>query len=219
MKEKAARLLNEYKKGILPKKGDLDFLPALCYVALGDFKKAKQLFENSCLAMFIPPMWWQDTSQPNWLVDICLLSGRTELLPKVLRELDYYKADPRGKSYAALYSYGTLELLFSSEAEIQRCIAGLVNKPRIKIGYALGNVLLSIWKGSQSDFDNALYILLSVHEGMAKHGMLRETAEGLICMSGMSLAYAALQRNLQVDIRSDYLSREYLDFLLRRKVK
>jgi hypothetical protein len=52
---------------------------------------------------------------------------------------------------------------------------------------------------------------------MAKHGDLRWTAEGLLCMPAMSLAYVARKRDLKVEIENDYLSIGYLEYLLQHE--
>jgi len=44
--------------------------------------------------------------------------------------------------------------------------------------------------------------------------MLPETSEGFMSMSAMSLAYAAHQYDINVDVKSDYFSAGYLEYLL-----
>jgi hypothetical protein len=213
--KKARKLMTAYQQD-LRADDSLSFLLAICHVKLDDFLKAQILFEKSCVAMFNPPMWWKGTSQPNWLVDICVLSGRKDLYLDVIRELNAYKKDPRGVSFVAVYSYSLMELLLPSNGEIQKWIEGLFMKPKWRDAYAMGQSLQSIVNGDQYGLNKALIDLLKAHEGMAKHGGLRETAEGLLCMPAMSLAYVGRRRNLEIEIENDYFSNGYLEFLLNR---
>ena len=189
------RKLNGYKEYFKPDDDDDGFLLAICYIQLAEYSIALQFFEKSCLAMLNPPQLWKGTSQPNWLVDIGVLSGRKDQYQKITQELDAYKKDYRGNSLAALYSYGLMELLTSSENKIYSWIPELIKRPKIKDIYAIGISFQAILDKNINDFNNGLTELLKAHEGMAKHGALRETAEGFICMSAMSLAYIAKKRN------------------------
>jgi len=164
--------------------------------------------------MFSIRTFWRVSAQPHWLVDVCLMSGRNNCFGDVWRELDLFKAGPTGDNYLALYSYAVMELLLPSGWEIDKSIQGLLSKPKIKDGCAMGHALESIVKNDQTNFTTSMLSLLKAHEGMAKHGGLRETAEGFLCMPAMSLAYVASKRNLKVEFENDYLSIGYLEFLL-----
>jgi hypothetical protein len=100
--------------------------------------------------------------------------------------------------------------------DISVSIKALLKKPKWKLTYAAGQVLQSIVDENSLALNTTLLSLLKAHEGSAKHGELRETAEGLICMQAMALAYAALKRNLKIEIENEYFSKSYLDFLLAR---
>lgn len=216
---KAQQLINLYQQNY--KFGDsLNFLLAICHVMIKDYVKAQSLFDESIIAMFKPPMWWKGTAQPNWLVDIYVLSGRTDLHADILRELDIYKKIPnKGSSPVAFYAYGLMELLSPAGWDISTSIQGLLKKPKWKDMYALGMVMQALASGDILSFNNALTDLLKVHEGQATRGGLRATAEGLLCMSAMSLAYVALKRNYIIEIKNDYLPMDYLQFLLEKPIK
>ncbi len=213
---KANKYLNDYQRILKPNDHQEAFLIAICHVQLGEYVKAQQLFEKSCSAMFIPPMIWKITGQTNWLVNICVLSGRTDLYTSVWKELNLYQSDPRGNSSSALSSYSLMELLQPSGWDINQSIRGLLKKPKFKDMYAIGKALQAIVDRDSLALHNALRELLKVHEGMVKYGALRETAEGLLCMPAMSLAYVSCQRSLPINIESEYISNGYLDFLKER---
>jgi hypothetical protein len=204
----------EYSKGW----DDFKFFNAICYVQLGNFAKARRLFEISFTAMFSPPLFWRDSGQPHWLVDVCVLSGRKNRYADVIDELEAYKLNPPGSpsaaiSYAALYAYSVIELLAPSGTDIGGLIEGLLKRPKSEDGYGMGQTLRAIIRNDQPALDEGLGNLLKAHEGMAKRGGMRKTAEGFLCLPAMTLAYMALQRNLKVELENDYLSLGYLQFL------
>jgi hypothetical protein len=214
---KVLRYLNDYEQILKPEDDQDKFYPAICQVQLANYTEAQQLFEKSCMGMLKTGLW-KGTSQPNWLVDICLLSGRADLYPMVLQELEVYKTDRRGNSLVALYAYTLIELLAPSGTDGMVWIQGLLKKPGVKDTFAMGQVLQAIVTEQQSSLDTALARLLEAHEGIAKHGSLRDSAEGLLSMAAMSLAYVALKRNFRVEIENDYLSIAYLEHLLKREI-
>lgn len=214
---KALKFLNDYQRILKPEDSLRKFYLAICQVQLGDYAEAQRLFERSCTAMFSPRPFWRDSGQPHWLVDICVLSGRTDLYPAVLRELEAYKMIPLGRSLIALYAYALMELLLPAGGNITQWTQGLLKKPKVKETFAMGLALQAIVEGDQSSLNNALTHLLKAHEGMAKHGGLRESAEGLLCMPAMSLAYIALKRNMKIEVENDYLSIGYLEYLMTRE--
>ncbi len=213
-KSKVTSFLNDYPS-ILGDEGA--FRLGNCYVQLGDFIEAQRQYERSIVNMFRARPLWKIAGQVDLLVDTCVLSGREDLLPKVLHELEQYKKVLYGGDSAiAMYAYGLMELLLPSGWDVSVSIRELLKRPKWKLTYEIGHVLQSIVEGNSSALNSALLSLLKAHEGSAKHGELRETAEGLICMQAMALAYAALKRNLNVEIENEYFSRGYLDFLLAR---
>lgn len=188
-----------------------------CYVQLGDYIEAQRQYERSFLAMFGPRKDWKGTGKVDWLVDTCVLSGREDLYPDVARELELYKKlSSKGGSAMAFYAYGLMEYLLPSGWDISVSIKGLIRRPTWKLTFAIGHVIQSIMDQDTPALRDTLLNLLKVHEGMAKHGALRETPEGLICMQAMSLAYVARKRGMKIDIENEYLSLGYLDFLVER---
>ena len=210
---KVLKHLDNCQRILKPEYDEDKFLLAICQTQLGNYAEAQRLFEKSCKGM-LKTQWWKKTSEPNLLVDICILCGRIEFYPDVERELDYYKIDYRGNSLVALYSYAVMELLSPSRNDITKWIQGLLKKPKVKDTFAMGKVFQAILDENQSAFNDGLTHLLKAHEGIAKYGSLRESAEGLLCMSAMSLAYVASKRNLKVQVENDYFSIGYLEYLL-----
>lgn len=214
---KVKKRLNDYQEFGLNKKHDrdeMDFLPAICYVQLGNYSEARRLFERSFIAMFSMPKMWKTTGQPNWLVDICILSGKKDSYSEIAKELNLYKSDPiKRDSLLALYASSVFELLIQSSTNIEISINGLLKRPKIKFCYAMGQTLYAITHGDQNAFNEGLENLLKSHDGMAKRGDLRETAEGFLCMPAMSLAHIAMRNGMKVELENDYLSTGYLQYL------
>jgi hypothetical protein len=213
---KILRFLNNYQQFLKPEDDQRKFYLAICQVQLGNYDEAQRLFEKSCSGMFKNQLW-KRTSQPNWLVEICVLAGRADLYPKVLKELNLYRMDYRGDSLVALYAYALMELLLPSGRDVTEWIQILLKRPKVKNTFAIGQIIRALVNEDLSALSDAVTDLLKAHEGMAKHGALRETAEGLLCMPAMSLAYVALKHNLKVEIDNDYLSIGYLEYLSKHE--
>jgi len=193
------------------------FALAICYVKLGEFLMAQKLFEKSCLAMFGQRPDWRLAAHSSWLVDVWVLSGRKDLYPKIVEALDVFRKENIKSIVNSLltqYSCGIVELLHPTGMDISQSIRNLTAKPSIKDMYAIGQVFQAILDRDKNAVNTAMEKLLVAHQGQAKHGMLRETPEGFISMPGMSLAYAAHQYGLDLDIVSEYFSADYLAFLL-----
>lgn len=193
---------------------------AICEVKLGDYSKAQSLFSESIDAMFGTNPLWLASSQPNWLVDIAILSGRSDLFPSVLEELNLYrlrstKIQPVGSSPLAHYCYSVMEILYPSGGNITAWIKDLLKRPKYKDLYAAGFVLQTILDREQNAFMDSMGLLLKAHEGMAKHGELRLTPEGWLCLPAMTLSYLAKNNGLEVEIENEYLSLGYLEYLFK----
>ena len=219
-REKVERSLDFYKKSIDSNEKFIEidgFLLAICYVKLGEFTIAQQLFEKSCLAMFGPPRMWRMSSQVSWLVDVWVLSTKKSFYSKVLEELENYRRDKpanNANSLLAQYSYGLVEILHPTGVDISKWIQNLTAKPSIKDLFAIGQVFQAILDRDTTAVNTAMEKLLIAHQGKAKHGVLRETSEGFLCMSAMSLAYAAHQYGFMVASESEYFSADYLNFMI-----
>jgi hypothetical protein len=215
-RDKVTKKLKGYQKILKRSDRSLAFLMGICHIQLGDYKKGRRLFERSCHATFKHPFYWKISDQPNWLVDICVLSGKTNRYPDVLRELELFKKTDRGMlSLWALYAYGVMEFLLPTGWNVATSIQELLNVPKSKVSYANGEALLAINEKDQTGLESALISLLKAHEGKAKYGALRETSEGLLCMSAMTLAIAGIKHGLSVDMDSNYFSNGYIKFLLK----
>ena len=218
--------INEYlrKYENEPKVFEQDYFKlAICYAQLSNYRKAKELFSDSLTAMFGSNPYWRASSQPNWLVDVAVLSGRSDLYPSVLEELTLYrlsstKSNPIGNSPIAHYCYSVMEILYPGSGNISDWIKGLVKRPKYKDMYAIGLVIQAITSKNQILFTNSLQLLLKAHEGQAKYGELRLTPEGWVCLPAMTLSYLANQRNLKLEVENEYLPLGYLSYLREQQI-
>ncbi len=203
-----------------PKRFEQDYFDlGICEVVLENYPKAMEFFDLAVSRMFEDRPYWRASSQVDWLVEISILSGRTEILPSVLEELRIYKlsstkSHPCGNSPMAHYCYSVMELLFPSSGHLDDWIGDLLKRPKYKDLYAAGLTLQSIRNNDQSAFDQSLQMLLKAHEGQAKSGGLRWSTHGWLCLHAMTLAYLALKRNLEVTVSNEYISLGYLQFVL-----
>lgn len=187
---------------------------AICLTQLRRYPDAMHCY-SLALQHSLEDRFWHRTSRPNWLVDAYSLANQPDLYPKVLKEVEDYKHDYRGKSLVAIYAYAVVHLLSSADQEARRYVPELLKRSEVKWALAIGRVIEAIVERNQLDFDVALGDLLKAHRGMAKFGRLRETPEGFLCLPGMSLSVIALERGLKVNAESEYLSKGYLDYFLQ----
>ncbi len=128
-KAKAFQYLEDYQR--IVKYDQEKYFLAICQLQLGNYPEAQQLFQQSCARM-LQTRWWTKISQPDLLVDICILSGQMDVYPEILPELELYKQDYRGDSLVAMYSYAIMELLPSPHKGITQWIQGLLKRPKYK---------------------------------------------------------------------------------------
>ena len=190
-------------------------MTAICLTQLGHHADAKHLYGLAILS-FLTDGFWRTTSEPNLLVDTCVLADRLDLCPRVLGELEAYKLDPRGTSLVALYAYAVVRLVGDRDEEAREHVPGLLAVPRVKDTYAMGKTIQAIIEGDQPSFDAALEELLKAHRGQAKFGGLRETPEGYLCLPAMSLSKLAWEKGMTINAESEYLSKGYLEYLIHR---
>lgn len=193
-------------------KSDIYLYIAICLVQLDNPKEAKRHF-GKAVKEFLKDRFWHRTSQPNWLVDTWVLSGKAGPQPKVMAEIEAYKQDRRGNSLVALYSYALMRLVLDRDSEVQEYVDGLLREPKVKYTYPMGRLIQAIVTRDQLAFDAALDDLLKAHRGMAKYGGLRETPEGYICLPAMSLSLVAMRRGMAINAESEYLPKNYLEYL------
>jgi tetratricopeptide (TPR) repeat protein len=187
---------------------------AICLTQLDAYSEAGHFYDLAIWSS-LRDRFWHRTSQPNWLVDTYALANRPDLYPQVLEEVEAYKLDPRAQALVALYAYAMVCLLSGKDEEAQDHVPGLLKKPKVKDTFAMGQAIQAIVERDQSAFDEALDNLLKAHRGMAKFGGLRETPEGFLCLPAMSLSKTALERDMEVNADSEYLSMGYLNYLLQ----
>ena len=209
-REKYERSLEVWSKP--PSSSGKQLMVAICLTKLGRFPDARRSYSTS-LQSALEDRLWHLSGEINRLVETFLLSNESELLPRVLDEVEVYKLDPRGNALLPLHTYGLVCLLCGKDERANDYVPGLLKKPRIKDTFAMGGTIKSIIERDQAGFDAALGGLLNAHRGKAKFGGLRETPEGYLCLPAMSLARLALERGMQVELASEYLSREYLNYI------
>lgn len=189
------------------------FFRAICLVQMGEYAAAHALFVTSAGGMLRDRIWFK-SGQPNWLVEVCALSGCLNLYDAVAAELAHYRTDDAGNSVVALYAYGLMGVLIGTSDAVGAAVTALARRPKLKDWYAKGQALKAIEIRDEIALRTALLDLLKAHEGIAKHGSLRWSAEGFLSMPAMALAYAARKQGLRVEIENDYFSQGYLDYLI-----
>jgi tetratricopeptide (TPR) repeat protein len=212
-KERAEQSLKRLKD---PDNSFEQLLVAICLTQLERYPDARSTYDLALQSSFKDRLWHM-SSEPNLLVNIYMMAGRPDLYARTWKEVEAYKSDRRGKSLWALYAYAMIRLMSGKDEEAYDYALGLLKKPTVKDTFAMGQTIQAIVECSQDAFDVALADLLNVHRGMARFGGLRGTPEGYLCMPAMSLSRIALERGMQVNTESEYLSRGYLDYLLQRQ--
>jgi tetratricopeptide (TPR) repeat protein len=186
---------------------------AICLTQLEEYPSARE-FYGLAIQSFLGDRFWFKISQPDLLIATYILANRTDCYPQVVEEIEAYKLDPRGDSLYAFYAYAASYLLSGEDEKANDCVARLFEKPTVTYTFAAGRTIKSIIEHSQPHFDEALGDLLDAHRGKAKFGGLRETPEGFLSLPAMSLSKIALERGLEINVESEYLSQGYLDYLL-----
>lgn len=214
-RSKVMEYIEKYHHHVVPGDDESLYELAICNVVLGNYTEAQVQFGSSCQAMLENSRkFWKLIARTDWPVNTYILSGKKEFLPKVISELDSFKTLPSiGNAPYACSGYGMMNLLLSKSEELAQCIEVMLKRPRWKDLYALGQCFKAIDAGDQLAFETALGTLLKVHEGQARNGIYKFTAEGFVCMPAMSLAYIALTRNLSINIKNEKLSLGYVEFV------
>lgn len=188
----------------------------ICYICLNQMPEARAIIEESLNAFIEQPRLWILMERPSLLVDIWILTGREDLYSEVAKQVDSF-SDKKGKELPLTgYSYALLELLFPWREDISKYIDKLLKRPNYKYYYSIGQGLLAISQRNEIAFAQSLQALLKAHDGMAKHGLLRESPEGLLCLPAMSLIYTAWKNNILVNFDNQYISIEYLNYIKAR---
>lgn len=211
MRQKCEKALEGY--GSAPTWSSDLLKAAICLTKLDKYSNALRSF-GLALQRFLEDRFWHRTSQPNWLVDTFTLAHQPELFQQVQEEVEAYKLDPRGNSLVEFYSYALIRLIAGRDEETRDYVPGLLKRRKVKYTYAMGKTIEALIARDQAAFDSSLDDLLKAHRGMAKFGGLRETPEGFLCLPAMSLSKMALERGMELNAESEYLSRDYLNYLL-----
>jgi hypothetical protein len=195
------------------------FYVAICEVVLENYPNAKHLFEKAALRMFEENPAWKISSQPDWLADITILSGRTDLFPSVMKDLSLYRAGstkirPVANAPLTFYCCCIMEMLIPQSGNLKDWIGELLKRPKYKDLYAAGLTIQAIQDHDQSAFDSSLRSLLKVHAGKVKYGEFRWSPLGWLCLPAMVLSYLAFRENLSVNVESDYFSLGYLEYIM-----
>jgi tetratricopeptide (TPR) repeat protein len=189
---------------------------AICLTQLGDYPKAQHSYILS-LRSSLEDRLWHLSGEIHRLVDTYVLANQPDFYPRISEQIEGYKLDPRGGSLSPLYAYALTSLVIGEDEEATDYVRGLLEKPKIKWTFAAGRTVRALIALDQLALDDALDELLEAHRGMAKFGGLRETPEGYLCLPAMSLSKMALERDLEVNVVSEYLARGYLNYLLQRQ--
>jgi len=209
----------EYEKalqsyGAKPDWPSFRYLSAICLTKLGRFASAEDAYRFALRGFLDRPRDWRVPGLPNNLVDCYLMANAADVRPDVVREVEAYKSDRRGRALVPLYSYAVLSVAGGSDQEALQHAEGLLAKPRVKWTWAAGQAISALVDQDHAGLRESLDELLAAHRGMAKHGALRETPEGFLCMPAMSILLLARRRGLLISVTSEYVSMEYVEHLL-----
>jgi tetratricopeptide (TPR) repeat protein len=199
-----------------PTSSGKQLMVAICLTKLGDYPNAQRLYTMS-LQRSLEDRLWHLSGEIHRLVDTYVLANQQAFYLQISEQVDAYRLDPRSGSLSSLYAYALIELLSGRYEEAAGYELELLKKPKIKWTFAAGRTIETLIARDQLAFDDALDGLLRAHRGMAKHGGLRETPEGFLCLPAMSLAKMALRRSMKVNSESEYISKGYLDYLLQHQ--
>lgn len=185
----------------------------ICHIALRDYSEAKANLEESIQIMIEKPALWFLMGKPSLLIDVWVLSGKKELYDEIYQQVELFREANRDGIFHANYAYTLLNLLTFSEMKNSEYVDGLLLRPKYVYYRSTGLAVKAIIENNKTSFRQSMDILLKTHDGMTKHGMLRESPEGFISLPAMSLTYAALRRGMKVDINSEYVPIDYLYYI------
>jgi hypothetical protein len=186
-------MITRYKES-LSKYEDYDasgFLLGLCYIKLQENELAFSTFDKSLQFMLKQRAIWKMTAQPDWLVNVWILSGRKDLFNAVLKSYYDFRLEVEplmANSLLSLYTQIVIELFVPDGNDCSILIDILTKNPKIKDMFAIGWAIKGILLGDTALYQLSLLDLLNAHARKAKFGMLRWTSEGYICMSACSQA-------------------------------
>lgn len=214
MQQRCLDHLAFYQKELRPW-GDTKLKTAICLTILQDYPSAREAFRVT-LDDFLtaPNKAWLGTNQPNWLADTCVLADQPEFYEQAYSLIDQaYATHPLGAAPIILYAHAILQLAICEDAKALAYARGIPSKPGLKDLYAAGQAVQAVMERDQAALDAALVVILQAHRGMAKFGGLRETPEGYLCLPAMALSKVAMDQGMAANVESEYLSKEYLQYL------
>ena len=191
---------------------------AICYLKIDEYSKARRLFIEACQAMLQPAQRRQDITYSVRLVEACILSGELGLYRDVEDWLTTNRLTrPKIEAYSpvACYSYAVMDLLNKPGKDITGYIQTLLKDQKLKGMYAIGLAVQAVVSKDQTALTASLSELCKVHERQVKQGGLRLAGLDyqILCTYAMSIAYVAIKYGLQVEVKSDYFSIGYLDYI------
>jgi hypothetical protein len=188
---------------------------AICHTCLGDYGQAQYHYGAALQKAFGHQPLWLGTSQPDWLVHMYVMANTPSSYAETRAVFERNKpTSPWKDALHGIYSDAMFRLIEGRDGEAMQLTPRLLARPKYKDSFAMGKTIAAIVERDQGALDDALSLLLTAHRGMAKFGALRETAEGFLCLSAMSLAKMALDRGMVVNTDSEYVSMGYLEYLL-----
>ncbi len=187
---------------------------AICHTQLGEYFEALESFRSALMGFLKIPRSWM--GQINWVIDCFILSCQPNLYPRVFDVIEAF-ATERRRALMGYYGSAVIRLIAGEDQDAMLYVPKLLEKTKIKVIFALGKIIDSIIKSDQLSFNDSMKDLLQLHHGMAKHGNLRECPEGFMSLSAMSLLKIGLERGLNINIENEYLSKGYLEFLMRQQ--
>jgi hypothetical protein len=189
------------------------FLISICLTKLEIFSEANEGYRRALHGFLKDSRDWRGTGQPNWLIDCFVMASLPNLYWTIVQEIEAFRSDFHGRSPVENYASALILLINGKDENTTDYIDALHKKPNLKWAYAIGKCIGAVVDRNQYSFNQALEGLLKAHRGMAKFGGLRESPEGLLSLPAMSISMMALNRDISIDVESEYISKDYLKFL------
>ena len=193
---------------------------AICHTQYKQYKLARRLFVKATLKFVEQPKLWQGAGQPNQMVDSYILANQRHLFPSVNGILKHYKNHENSWTHWSQYAFAVWQLVKTEDVRAIEFLDAMLterNRKEFKVMYAMGLTVQAVAERSQEKFDLALAELIDAHARAEKWGWYRDTPEGFVCLPGLSLSKLAMERDLVVNVESEYLPMGYLEYLFRHR--
>lgn len=193
----------------------ISFIPGICHVKLGNYLEAQRMFSNTISNSFNELALRIWASEPHQLINIFIISGEYHYYYKVMEWLEFIKTiKPAGSSPVAYYAYTIMELWQPQGKNLSEWINNIRSRAQFKMGKFMGDAIQSMVESNEDQFNSSMEDILKIHNGMAKHGIIRESPERYLCLTAMSLGLLAIRKNISLNIENEYFSPGYLMYLL-----